>query len=90
MAKSDEILLMATEAVTQIKALKHRLYGEEADCGDIPEIRKQLQKLNGNVFKHEGRISGLEATRSLLLKLGIPLTAAGGGIAGILKLTGVY
>lgn len=37
---------------TLIKDLKNRLYGENWDKGDIPAIREQLAKMNGEVNKH--------------------------------------
>ena len=77
MAKSDEILAEVKVTNQEVKDLKVRLYGEGQDPGDIPAMRKYLEKLNGRVFKN----------RTLAITA---IVLAGGGSAGITKFLEVW
>lgn len=72
MAKIDDVLTEVKLTNQAVADLKVRLYGEGQDPGDIPAMRKSLEKLNGRVFKN----------RTLAITA---ISIATGGGAGILK-----
>ena len=53
MAKSDEIL-------RELKLINVKLYGEGEFKGDIPEIKRHLENLNGHLDDHSKRITVTE------------------------------
>ena len=62
-----DLLIRIDERVTALK---------DGDSGDIPDIVKHLETINGRQADHEGRIGKLEG------KVKIIVLALGGGIVG--------
>lgn len=87
MEKDDEILAKVTETATGLKELTHRLYGQEADDGDIPAIRSQLKEINGSVRQHEMDIASLygKVKNRWVIILATSI-GVGGGAAAITKI----
>lgn len=87
MGKEDEILERVTETSTKLTELKFRLYGEEADDGDIPAIRNQLKELNGSVRQHTNDITSLYAkVKNRWMIILATSIGVGGGAATITKI----
>ena len=80
MADLDKIQEVVTRTATQMEYLHKRLYGEVHDPGDIPAIRKLVEK-------HETRLSVVEKRWWWMLGL-MGVGGGGGGIVG--KLLGLY
>jgi len=89
MAKIDEVLVSIID-------LKHRLYGEEQDKGDIPAIIRRLDDMNKVNLKQDIEVAILKTkvkalpTWKALITIVVASGASGGGLAGILKAVGVY
>ena len=89
MAKIDEVLVSIID-------LKHRLYGEEQDKGDIPAIIRRLDDMNKVNLKQDIEVAILKTkvkmmpTWKALITIVVASGAGGGGLAGILKAVGVY
>ena len=75
MAKINE------EILTEVKELKHWLYGKNGFEGDIPQMKAQYKELCKSDKKQLGKIHRIEL---ILAASGI----VGGGTLGIIKLLG--
>jgi len=57
---------------------------------DIPAILRNGKERDNKLLNHEVRLGTIEAKVGLITKVLIAVSASGGGIAGALKLLGVY
>ena len=81
--KADKIILD-----TKMDDLLVRLYGQEGDNGDIPDLRERLKHLNGFKADCEKRVSTMEGKLKIIILALIGSGILGGGAFGILKVLG--
>ena len=75
MNQADRDIL--TTLIAEQKALRHRLYGENWDKGDIPELKERLDNLNCFRVSFSRRLVRIETIVFLAITVGIPTNAVG-------------
>ena len=91
MVTLEELLAAQIETGTIVKELKHRLFGEEQEKGDIPEIKDHLAEINGSLRKQNSRLTKVELkTKIILWGLGLVVIPSGSLAATLTKIWGIW
>ena len=96
MEKLDEILTEVIATKVRVEGLQGKLYGMGNDPGDIPAIRKHLEKINDKTRIQDDQIQSHETRLQIhharikfnryLVGLVFVVVVSGGGLAKLLDL----
>jgi len=84
--KLERILETSVRLSEKFDGLVLRLYGQEQDKGDIPELREYVRAMNGFRSHCEGRLGSLEGKMRIVIIALVASGVLGGTIAGVINL----